>query len=98
MDSNTGVSARRELAEEIGALEIQLVELGEAYPDAGADSSTVALFYAEVASYGAPDLHEGITDILPTPIPEFERMISDGELKDGYLLAAYARAKARGLI
>ena len=97
-DPDTGVSARRELAEEIGASEVELTDLGEIYADAGADSSAVALFYAEVGSYGAPELHEGITAVLPTPLAEFERMIADGELKDGYLLAAYARAKARNLI
>jgi len=97
-DPDAAVSARRELTEEVGASEIELTELGEVYADAGADSSAVALFYAEVASYGAPEVHEGITAILPTPLPEFERMIADGELKDGYLLATYARAKARKLI
>ena len=58
----------------------------------------VALFYAEVGSYGAPELHQGITAILPTPMADFERMIADGEVRDGYLLATYARAKARNLI
>jgi len=97
-DSDPAVSARRELAEEIGASDVELIELGEMYADAGADSSSVAMFYAEVASYGAPEVREGITAILPTPLPELERMIADGELKDGYLLAIYARAKARKLI
>ena len=97
-DPDTRVSARRELAEEIGASDVELTDLGETYADAGADSSAVALFYAEVGSYGAPELHEGITAILPTPLAGFERMIADGELKDGYLLAAYARAKSRKLI
>jgi ADP-ribose pyrophosphatase len=97
-DPDTQISARRELAEEIGASEIKLTDLGETYPDAGADSSAVALFYAEVGSYGGPELHEGIAAVLPTPLAEFELMIADGELKDGYLLAAYARAKARNLI
>lgn len=97
-DPDPEVSARRELAEEIGASGIKLTGLGETYPDAGADSSAAALFYAEVGAYGAPELHEGIAAILPTPLAQFERMIADGELTDGYLLAAYARAKARNLI
>jgi ADP-ribose pyrophosphatase len=97
-DPDAAVSARRELVEEIDASNIELTELGEIYADAGANSSAVALFYAEIATYGAPELHEGITAILPTPLPEFERMIADGELEDGYLLAAYARARARKLI
>lgn len=91
-------SAQRELAEEIGASGIQLIELGEIYPDTGLTNSRVALFYAEVESYSAPEAIEGITEILPTPIVQFEEMIGNGELEDGYLLAAYARAKARRLI
>ncbi len=98
MDADAEVSARRELAEEISASGIRLVELGNMYPDAGAESSVVALFFAEVQSYGTADSHEGITDILPTPLAAFEQMIADGDLTDGYLLAAYARAKAKHLI
>lgn len=98
MDPDVQQSARYELAEEIGAVDISLVDLGETYPDSGIDSSSVAFFYANIGSYGKPELHEGITDILPTPVPEFERMIRDGKLKDGYLLAAYGLAKARNLI
>ena len=98
MDPDVRQSARRELIEEIGAEEIRLAGLGESYPDAGMGSSRVAFFYADIGSYGQPERHEGITDILPTPVTEFERMIRDGELKDGYLLAAYGLAKARNLI
>jgi ADP-ribose pyrophosphatase len=96
-DADTQISARRELTEEIGASDVRLVGLGDIYPDAGAGAATVALFYAEVGSYGAAERHEGITHILPTPIAEFERMIGDNELKDGFLLATYARAKATHL-
>lgn len=91
-------SARRELAEEIGGSGVRLIELGEIYPDTGLTNSRVALFYAEVESYNAPEALEGITEILPTPVGQFEEMIRSGELEDGYLLAAYARAKASGLI
>lgn len=97
-DPETSQSARRELVEEIGAAEIQLSELGEAYPDTGIGSSRVAFFAAAIGSFGQPEKLEGITDIVPTPVAEFERMIRDGELTDGFLLAAYGMAKARNLI
>ena len=90
--------ARRELLEEIGGTEVSLTDLGEMYPDTGAGSGKVALFYAEMESYGRPEEIEGIAEILPTPIQDFEQMIRDGDLDDGYLLAAYARAKTRMLI
>jgi ADP-ribose pyrophosphatase len=98
MDPDARQSARHELEEEIGAAGIKLTNLGETYPDAGMDSSSVAFFYASIDSYSRPELYEGITDILPTSVSEFERMIRDGELKDGYLVAAYGLAKARNLI
>jgi hypothetical protein len=97
MDPDARQSARQELIEEIGADEITLVDLGEAYPDASADNGTICYFYASVGKYGKPELQEGITDILPTPVTEFERMIRDGELKDGFLLMAYGLAKAKNL-
>lgn len=91
-------SARRELAEEIGASGVVLTSLGEMYPDTGIGNSRVALFYAAVVSYGSPESIEGINEVLPTSIAEFEQMIGQCHLDDGYLLAAYGRAKARGLI
>ena len=97
-DLDVQKSAYRELAEEIGATGINLVKLGEMYPDTGATDSRVALFYADISSYGKPEKLEAITHILPTPIAEFERMIRDNELDDGFLLAAYARAKAKNLL
>jgi ADP-ribose pyrophosphatase len=96
--SDPRVSAERELAEEIGASGIRLIELGEFYPDTGLTNSRVALFCAEVESYNAPEVGEGITEILPTSVPQFEEMICNGDLEDGFLLAAYARAKTRKLI
>ena len=97
-DHDAKESARHELIEEIDASDVQLVNLGEAYPDTGIGSSRVAFFYASIGSFGQPEVLEAITDILPTPVAEFERMIRDGELTDGYLLAAYGLAKARNLI
>jgi ADP-ribose pyrophosphatase len=96
--ANKQQDALRELSEEIGASGISLTELGEMYPDAGADNSRVALFLAEVEAYGKPESAEGINEIRPVAISEFERMIRDGVLDDGFLLAAYARAKARRLL
>lgn len=98
LTSDPRESARRELAEEIGAQGARLIELGGMYPDTGLTNSRVALFCAEVESYSAPEAIEGITEILPVPVGRFEEMIASGELEDGYLLAAYARAKVRGVI
>lgn len=91
-------NARRELKEETGATAIRLISLGHTYPDTGMSSSCVALFYAEVESFGQPEAAEAITNLLPTSLPDFERMIRENEITDGFTLAAYARAKASGLL
>lgn len=97
IESISEENARRELKEEIGASVTRLVPLGNTYPDTGMSSNYVALFYAEVESYGMPEAKEAITDILVTTLVEFERMIRDNEIMDGFTLAAYARAKILGL-
>lgn len=96
--ASTEDNARRELEEEIGATISRLTFLGDTYPDTGMVASRVVLFYAEVAAYGQPELGEAISDIFPTPPPEFERLIRENKINDGFTLAAYARAKAFGLL
>lgn len=91
-------NARRELKEETGATAVRLVSLGLTYPDTGMSSSHVALFYAEIEYFGQPEVVEAISNLLPTSLPDFERMIRENEITDGFTLAAYARAKASGLL
>jgi len=91
-------NARRELEEEIGATISRLVSLGPMYPDAAASTECDKLYYAEIESYGEVEVEEAIAELLPTPISEFERMIREHEITDGFTLAAYARAKAQGLL
>lgn len=97
IESSSEENAKRELAEEIGATVSHLISLGQTYPDTGMNSGRVALFYAEIELYSQPETGEAITNILPTSISEFERMIRENEITDGFTLAAYARAKAVGL-
>jgi ADP-ribose pyrophosphatase len=89
---------RRELQEEIGGTASRLISLGQLHPNTGMTSESDELFFAEVESYGDAEIGEAITDILPTPLPEFERMIRDNEITDGFTLAAYTRAKLQGLL
>jgi ADP-ribose pyrophosphatase len=91
-------NARRELKEEIGATISDLVSLGSMYPDAAASTECDELFYAEVEAHGKVEKEEAIIELLPTPVSEFERMISENEITDGFTLAAYARAKAKDLL
>ena len=94
-------NARRELEEEIGAAAtdvIRLVPLGSLHPDAGAGTEMDHLFYAEVSGYQRPDENEGISEIRPVSVAQFEEMIRADQITDGYTLAAYARAKAKGIM
>lgn len=91
-------TARRELVEEIGGIAGSVVSLGQTHPDTGMMSDCVELCFAEVTSYGCPELGEGIDEIYPVSIAEFERMLADNEITCGFTLAAYARAKLRSLI
>ena len=91
-------NARRELEEEIGATISRLIPLGSVYPDASMSTECNALFFAEVTSYGKAEEEEAIISILPVSVAEFERMISENEITDGFTLAAYALAKAQGLL
>jgi len=56
------------------------------------------LFFAEVETYGSAEAQEAIAEIIATTVPEFERMIRDDEITDGFTLAAYTRAKLKGLL
>src|SRR6266567_7172972 len=89
-------NAQRELEEEIGATISRLVSLGRVYPDTGALSEYNDFFYAEVESYGEIEADEAIVELLPTSLSEFERMIRENEMTDGFTLTAYALAKAQG--
>lgn len=91
-------NAMRELAEEIGGTATRLVQLGPVHPDTDASGPPDEIFYAEIESYGQPDGHEAIAELKAVPIEEFQRMVGDGEITEGYTLAAYARAKAKGLL
>lgn len=91
-------NARREIKEEIGATVSRLISLGQVYPDAGAQAEYNDFFYAEIESYGEVEADEAITELLTTPTAEFERMIRDNEITDGFTITAYGLAKARGLL
>lgn len=90
-------SAAREMAEEIGATVSHLTPLGSVYPDTGLGAAFVELYIAEIAAYSEPEAREAIAEISVVSVAEFERLIRDNVITDGYTLAAYARAKTQGL-
>ena len=91
-------SIRLELMEEIDATISRLVPLGQVHLDTSFGANCVDLFLAELDLYGEVELQEGITELLPTPISEVERMIRENELDNMFLLVTYTRAKLQGLL
>ena len=91
-------SIRIELQEEIEAAVSRLISLGQVHLDTNSGANRIELFFAELDSYGNVELQEGITELLPTPVPEVERMIRENEIDNVFLLVTYARAKLHGLI
>lgn len=90
--------ARRELAEEVQGIASHVTPLGRFYVDAAFIDDPIALFFAELSALGAGEAAEGIATVLTVPVAEFERKIANGEIDDGFTLAAFARARARGLL
>lgn len=84
--------------EEIGAKPNNLIPLGKMYMNTGISSGWAHLFFADINSYGKPEVHESISRILTISISEFEELIRIGEVSDSFTLAAYSRAKLRELI
>ena len=89
--------ARRELADELGVAAAQLHDLGTIYPDTGLTAAAVHLFLAEVAGEPRPaDREEGISEVRHVSPAELAELIRDEKIKDGFTIAAYARAVLRG--
>lgn len=97
-----GVSAEEqahvEIREETGGKIQQIVDLGSYHNNTGMEGVTTRLFFAQLISVGEPSKAEGIEKFKWVTIEEFETLIRDGEITDGFTIAAYTRAKLRGLI
>jgi ADP-ribose pyrophosphatase len=90
--------ARIEVFEEVGGEIIKLVDLGLYHSNTGLEASSVKLFYAKLKSIGKPSIAEGIESYLWVSLVELEGMIASSKITDGFTIAAYTRAKLRGLL
>jgi ADP-ribose pyrophosphatase len=89
--------AKNEIQEEVGGVVAELVDLGLYYSNTGLEGNKVKLFYAKIESVGKPEEKEGIESILWVSSSELEIMIARAIITDGFTIAAYTRAKLRGL-
>lgn len=90
--------ARAEIEEEIGGEIAELTNLGLYFNNTGLEGNPIYLFLAKMSSIGEPKLKFGVDKFLWVSVPKLEKMIADGEITDGFTIAAYARAKLKGLI
>jgi ADP-ribose pyrophosphatase len=91
-------NAHKEVEEETGGKVSELVSLGEFYNNTGYESASVALFYAKLSSIGTPEINEGIESFVWLSVKELEEWIADEKITDGFTIAAYTKAKLKGLI
>lgn len=90
--------AHNEILEEVGGKIAELVDLGILHNNTGLEGNNVKLFFARLASVGELAKVEGIERILWVSLGELEEMIASGKITDGFTIAAYTRAKLRGLL
>lgn len=91
-------TASRELEEELRLKAAELVRLGTVHPDSGTFAAAVEIFAARVAGQPVPERAEGIDDVRVLTPGEFDAWIAEGRIRDGFTLAAWAMARARGLL
>jgi ADP-ribose pyrophosphatase len=91
-------NARREIEEETGGKVSLLVSLGEFYTNPGYESVSVQLYYAELSYVGSPEIAEGIESFTWLTAEELAEWIANEKITDGFTIAAYTKAKLKGLI
>lgn len=87
-----------EIAEEVGGIINRMVDLGEMHVNTGMEGNATRLFFAQLQSADKPEKSEGIKEIIEVNLVKFEALIKEGAITDSFTIAAYTRAKLRGLI
>ena len=90
--------AKNEVSEEIKGEITEPIELGEYHSNTGLEGNRVKLYFANLISIGKPAEQEGIESYSFVSLAELEEMIASAKITDGFTIAAYTRAKLRGLL
>ncbi|MFI2302921.1 NUDIX hydrolase [Actinacidiphila glaucinigra] len=103
-DEENSTTARRELLEELGGQVTEMIHLGELTSDTGMHSARDQLYLARLASSSFPETpgpgarEEGIDAFRALTPDEMRSELAKGHIHDGFTLAAWALATARGLL
>lgn len=81
---------KKEIREELDADITDVTFLGQTAPDSGMLSSVVDVYCCNITEPKPKIGYEGIQQLCLADASEFERMISCGEINDGFTLSAYA--------
>lgn len=91
-------TARREITEEIGVSDPEIIDIGSVYPDTGASNVHTRLYLARLKGVGHIEVDEGIDAIKQVTIDELDAMLRTEQITDSFTLAAILQARVRGLI
>jgi ADP-ribose pyrophosphatase len=86
--------AVNEIEEEIGGKILSLHKLGVIYNNTGIEANAVMAFLAELSETGELSSWEAIKDLKVLTVENFEKLIREGQIDDGFTLAAFAFARA----
>jgi ADP-ribose pyrophosphatase len=90
--------AENEVSEETQGEIAELIDLGIYHSNTGLEGNKAKLFYANLKSIGKPAQAEGIESYRWVSLSELEEMIATAKITDGFTIAAYTRAKLRGIL
>jgi ADP-ribose diphosphatase len=91
-------NAKKEIGEEVGGEIAELIDLGPYHSNTGIEGAIVKLYFARLSKIGEANNNEGIETYEFVEVSKFEEMIRDAEITDGFTIAAFTRARLRGLI
>jgi ADP-ribose pyrophosphatase len=92
---------RRELMEELGVAPVEIQHIGQVNPNTGLLASTVDVCSAILSSppvETADSIHEGISQVVPMTPSQLMNAIREGQICDGFTLAAVCLAQAHGIL
>ncbi len=91
-------TARREVKEELGVPDPELLELGSVHPDTGASNVWTKLYLARLTDLGQIEANEGIDQVRQVTPEQLDVMLKTGEITDSFTLAAILQARLRGVL
>lgn len=89
-------NVKKELKEEVGAKVSALYDLGIVVADSGVSGQKVSVYKCLISEPVRKEKYEGINDIRLCSFKELLEMAGNGEINDGYTLAALGLMSARG--